>query len=608
MQSTYPENSAQLYRQLSEKASTKAVFADFHTRKISYSELYISIQNLTGFFRHREMFPGDRVVIISSNDIQTTILFLAALFDDLVPIVLSADTRSHRAQSIIAKVAPKLIFTDSAFENEWLWLNSFSTTFLSAPEEPGVLGSLLKFRKNHDPFFSSILEDIPPIQPRCSAQFADTAYIIFSSGTTSLPKGIVTTHENLFSHLTTIARTFSYSSQSKIFNNLSLAHADGLIQGPVLALYSGAELYRPESFTMQNLDSLLNQVYSKKVTHLIVVPTILAFMDRFLTADDYFEDDSFLSLISVAGKLDKILWQNLQTRFNVRICNMYGLSETVSGGLFCGPADETFAIGTVGKPIDVEARIIDQEGNECPTMVEGELVLRGPSVFPGYLDNHEANTKVFSGKWLHTGDIATKDKDGFFTIVGRKKAVIISGGFNIHPDEVSEVLTIHPKVEEAATAGIPDQDWGEIVISAITSSTLLDEEEIISHCRAHLESHKIPKRVVQLPGMPRGLSGKIKMLELQNMILAAIKTGDVVSEKLITLDDIYAVASKVFKVPTSELSADVFAKDIPGWDSLGHLNLITAAEQQFSVQYSVEEMMSIDSLRKLFQLTCEKTK
>lgn len=605
----YPKNTAQLYHTLTERAEKKETFADFDEQTITYRKLLHQIRKLTALFRERKVSSQDRILIISADEIQVSLLFLAALFDDLIPVVLAPDTKSVRAQAIVSRVQPVLIFVDHHYKKNWPWLNTnpcidLTPSFTSGPK--GSVQRLLNtFTREATTYFPGLMDHLKPQDPRCSAKLNETAGIIFSSGTTSVPKGIITTHKALFFHLSTISKVFGYSRSSIIFNNLALAHVDGLYQGPMLALYSGARLYRPQQFAIHNLEFLLDQLYSKKVTHFITVPTILSLMDRLLKASDYFEDEAFETIISVAGKLDQNVWSRIQNRFKVPVCNMYGLTETVTGGLFCGPAPETFRLGTVGKPVDMEAKIIDDKGEACPPGQEGELLLKGENVFPGYLDSPEESAASFAGSWLRTGDIAVMDRDGFYSIVGRKKAVIVSGGFNIHPDEVTDVLSNYPDVIEAATTGAPDHDWGELVMSAYSSAVPLAEEELMAHCRNHLEAYKVPKRIIFLPTLPRTISGKVKLKELQTLICEAI-AGINNPASRIRGEDILHIAADVFKTPVNTLAMDLTPADTPGWDSLNHLNLIAAVEQQYAIQFNIQEMISVNSLHILLQLTREK--
>ncbi|MCK5716889.1 MAG: AMP-binding protein, partial [Thiomargarita sp.] len=402
-------------------------------------------------------------------------------------------------------------------------------------------------------------------------------------------------------HLATITRVFNYNEHSRLFNNLSLAHVDGLLQGPLLALCSGALLYRPPAFTIQNMETLLNSIFSKRITHIIIVPTILSLIDRLTSNNDYFEGEDFCHVISVAAKLDPKLWERVQQRFGITICNMYGLSETVAGGVFCGPDKDTFALGSIGKPIDMEVKIINEEGHVCAPNEAGELCLKGINVTPGYLEDPTATAELLSGEWLCTGDIARQNIEGFIYIVGRKKAIIMSGGFNIHPDEINEVLMQHPNVSDSATVGIDDDDWGEWVVSAVESDILLDEADLINHCRQYLETIKVPKKILSLNTFPRGVSGKVILSDVRELIENSI-VHSVPNKPNITTQDIIDLASFVFKVSPDMLSLNTPSNNIPGWDSLGHLNLISETEQRFDIQLGMNDMMRIDSLQRLYDV------
>lgn len=599
--------SADLFQKIKNKAREKQIFVDFDDTTLTYRELLDTIQKLAFFFQSRGVVKGSRVILLTRHDNHAIALFVAALLEGLTPIILPADAKSDRVRAIAGKVSPALIFIDSELKGVWPWLVKYRCIPIAEEQQRKrrLLHSLFKRNGTRLELYPGLLEGCKTRDPECLAGKDDIAFLSFTSGTTSTPKGILTTHENIFEHLETISKTFCYDSTTRIFNNLSLAHVDGLVQGPLLALYSGAQLFRPQPFSIQDMEMLFNTIYKKGITHFLTVPTVLALADRLLSHDDYFTGEEFLHLISVAAKLDRNLWQRLENRFKVRICNMYGLSETVTGGVFCGPHDSTYAMGTIGKPIDMEARIVDAQGDDCVAGEEGELWLKGKNVTPGYLDEPEATAALFAGDWLRTGDIARIRPDDRIEIVGRKKAVIISGGFNIHPDEVSEIVLLHPDVGDAVTIGISDRDWGELVVCAVESEKTVDEGQLINHCRLYLENYKVPRRIIQFKKLPRGISGKARLQEIRISIEKdLIGAGN--GEEKIDIAEIIALASVVFNSSVDRLGPDLPPQEIPGWDSLGHLNLIAAVEQKFKVQFAVEEMMRVDSLQSLHDILMAK--
>ena len=576
---------------------------DFIDDSLSYRQLLTFIRRLSHLFAERGIQEHDRILIATASDKHAVILAIATMLQDAVPTLLSMDTGSHRAQAITQKLDPRLIFADQELAESWNWLDANRHIGIRTMARTPIISKLLGKQKGEASLYPDLLHHRPQGEPKCNARPSDTAFIPFTSGTTSEPKGVLTTHENLFEHLDTLCRIFSYDEQSRLFNNLSLAHNDGFVQGPLLALWSGAQLIRPPAFTVHNLETLLNLVYSRRVTHMITVPTILALVDRLTRNNDYFEDTYFRYIISVAAKLDPNLWHRLQERFGIRICNIYGLTETVAGGLYCGPGDDHFRLGTVGKPLDMEAKIVDQYGKDCQTGEQGELWLRGHNVVPGYLDFPDETAATFSDGWLRTGDLAKTDHDGFIEIVGRKKAMIMSGGYNIHPDEINEILMLHPDVTQAATIGMADSDWGELVASVVESSGAVTEETLIEHCRQHLESYKIPRSITFAKALPRGVSGKVLMNRLPALIETSASSP---TQQRTRYENILEIAARVFNQPVNTLSLTASSHDTPGWDSLGHLNLITAAEEEFDIRFSIGEMMAIDSLQSLHDLIEQK--
>lgn len=592
--------SSDLYQKIKSRAREKRIFADFHDSTLTYRDLLSTVQRLAFFFQCLGLSKGSRIILLTRHDIHAIQLFIAALLGDLTPTILSADSKSDRVRAIAGKISPGCIFIDSELHDAWQWLERYSCIPITKDRQrsKGFWGRLFASYGNQFTQYPDLLADCKMQEPSCAAEKDDIAYILFTSGTTSTPKGILTSHDNIFEHLETLTRTYSYNSTKRIFNNMALAHADGLFQGPLLALYSGAVLFRPQPFSIQDMELLFNTIYQKRITHLITVPTVLSLADRLLNHDDYFGGEDFNYIISVAAKLDPNLWQRLEKRFKVRICNMYGLSETVTGGVFCGPDDSTFAIGTIGKPIDMEARIVNDDSIDCPMGEDGELWLKGKNVVPGYLDEPEANAELFAGDWLRTGDLARFRSDGCIEIVGRKKAVIISGGFNIFPDEITEIVSLHPDIDDAVTIGISDRDWGELVVCAVESEKTVDEGQLINHCRLHLEYYKVPKRIIQFKKLPRGISGKARLQEIRITVEKDLVRADN-GEIKIDIAEIIAVASVVFNSSMDQPGPDLPPQEIPGWDSLGHLNLIAAVEQKFNVQFAIEEMMRVDSLRSL---------
>jgi acyl carrier protein len=214
---------------------------------------------------------------------------------------------------------------------------------------------------------------------------------------------------------------------------------------------------------------------------------------------------------------------------------------------------------------------------------------------------------VLRDGWLCTGDLAAVDKKGFYRIVGRKKNLIIRGGINIQPEEITEVLKMSPSVLDAVTFGVPDDIWGEQVVSAVTLDPpgCLSEQELIGLCRTYLEAVKVPHRVHVLHALPKGPVGKVIIEQVKRLVreVAAAETmdrrGDLESQ-------IVVLAASCFKVAPGDLTIEAGPADTTGWDSLAHLELVTALEARFKIALTPSEIMQIGRLRDAWKIIREK--
>jgi long-chain acyl-CoA synthetase len=595
------ENSRVIYEFLIHKGNAEKPYVTFEHKILTYGELARRVRRISALFVANQVSNNGRLVICTNDDEVAIVFTVAALLNGITSIVLSADTKTSRAMSLIHRAQPDLIILDANLESQWQLGDGFKVISIRSVPSGSITNLLARFKRTA--ISSSWLDDIANYGeqiPFLDISNEQIAFIIFTSGSTGESKGVQISYKNLFLHLETFGRKFGYDGDSRILNNMMLAHADGLIQGPVLTMYFGAQLHRPCGMDIQQLETYLNTIYRERISHAITVPTILSLIDKLTSHNDYFESTQFKYLISVAGMLNLDLWGRLEQRFNLKLCNIYGLTETVLGGIFCGPDPESYRLGSIGKPADMEIKIVDEAGNSVSNDEVGELLLSGENVFVGYYGDEQSTTDTFSGKWFCTGDLARQDRDGFVYICGRKKEIIISGGLNIHPAEINEALLKHDAVAEVATVGFPDRDWQEIVVSAVVckSESTSSEVDLIEHCRNLLEERKVPKRIVFLNSLPKGDAGKIQIPKLKQLLTA--KTNPNQGE--LTLESFLNLAAEVFKLDGKELSLTSRAGQVPGWDSLAHLNLILAVEKAAKINITARDIVSINSLDDLWEI------
>ena len=427
------------------------------------------------------------------------------------------------------------------------------------------------------------------------------AYILFTSGTTSRPKGVMISHRALFAQMQTFIANYGLDDRSKVMNLLPFHHTDGLTQGATMCLLAGSTFVRPYAFSPDVLPQMMLDLYKHAVTHLVTVPSVMA-LTKALDAsfDRSFDYPEFRFVISTAAYLDPGLWQACEQRFAIQIVNVYGLTETVCETMYCGPAAENRRIGAVGKPIDSVAKIVDEQGNELGDEQPGELLVGGDHIMSGYFNNPETTAEVLVDGWFRTGDLARRDSGGFYYIVGRKKDLIISAGLNIYPEDVSNLLRSVPGVIDAATFGEPDPLWGERAVSCVVCDPDLDPsvETIVAAFLEVGSRQKLPHEIVKLQSFPRGPAGKVVMRELREIYheakAASASPAEAAGGKV--EDKVYAIAAEILRCPVDQLTPAAQADTIPGWTSLSHVELMIAVEEHFGFQLTAREIMRFRTL------------
>lgn len=565
---------------------------------LSHGQLQERIGRIGALLHRRGIGLGARVVIASRDDAESAQLFIALVCHGVTAINLDADTGEERAAALIAKADPALLIVDRDIAQRWsLAAQPRPCLEIGKPAAAGLLGKLMGKAVAAEGLHAEIAS-LAPLAPPQDIPPETLAYILFTSGTTQQPKGVCISHRALFSHLHTLARHYGYSPQSRILNTLMLSHADGMIQGPVMAFFTQAAVYRPMRFEVTTVAELLDAVYQLRITHMIAVPTMLSLMLRLGQEQrDAFRGGDFRLMVSCGAQLESALQSALVDMFSVPLVNVYGLTETVVGGVFAGPDADSGQPGSIGRPLDCELCIVDSEGQPLPPGEAGELLMRGDLLMSGYFGEPALTEAVLRDGWLRTGDIARRDEAGNFRICGRAKNIIIRGGYNIHPEEIAEVLQRHPQVSEAIAFGLPDPVWGETVAALVVAPVSLDITALQDFCATQLEPRKLPSHLQQVAALPRGRSGKVLLEEAKAMLgksspEAVQLSRDAVAERLLQ------VAARCFKLPPERLSLTSTPADIVGWDSLAHMELVVAIEEEFGVQLSARDIMALNRIDK----------
>lgn len=336
----------------------------------------------------------------------------------------------------------------------------------------------------------------------------DTAVILYTSGTTGKPKGAMLTQRNLTSNALSIGRYLKMTEEDRTLAVLPMFHVFCLTVVVNASLAHGASIIIAPRFSPQETFALAQK---EQVTIFAGVPTMYNFLLQAAKSAPNFVD-SFKSIrlfVSGGASLPVPLLKAFEETFSCRILEGYGLSEASPVTCF-NPLEGVQKPGSIGPSIvDVENKVVDEQGEEVPVGEVGELIVRGPNVMKGYYKMPEETEIALRGGWLYTGDLARMDEDGYFHIVDRKKDMIIVGGYNVYPREVEEVLYLHPNIVEAAVIGVPDEAMGEAVKAFIVAKEEMTTEEVQEFCAQSLAKYKWPTKIEFIDQLPRNTTGKI---------------------------------------------------------------------------------------------------
>ena len=465
------------------------VAIDFLGAETTFAELDERSERVAAGLLEAGLVPGDRVATLTGTSPEHVVVFFACAKAGLILMPLNT------------RLAPPELAYQLEDAEPAVLLASAEHSDLARSLHPRVAGLEELVSSRHKP---------PP-----GPADDDGLLLVYTSGTTGKPKGALLTHANCFWTNLSFDRVAGVSGEDTVLQVLPQFHVGGWNVQPLLAWWKGATVVLEPTFDPARALSLIAE---KRVTTMMGVPATYLFMAQepgFAAADLW----SLRRAVVGGAPMPEALLESWHER-GVEVVQGYGLTEAAPNVLCLPPEEAARKRGFAGKPyphVDVELRDTES-GALLEGAAEGELLVKGPNVFAGYWRNPEATEAAFADGWLVTGDVAARDEEGYYRIVGRTKDMVISGGENVYPAEIENALHEHDAVAEAAVVGVPDERWGEACLAFVVLAGEATEEALLEHCRARLAKYKVPRGVRFVESLPRNALDKVVKSELRELV------------------------------------------------------------------------------------------
>ena len=509
-----------LQNSASKHPETMAIISD--EGRWTYEDLDRRTNRLAGAMLKAGLKKGDRIAILLYNSLYFVEAYFAAVKIGLIVTPVNFRFTGSEIAYVLNNAQPCLLVYGPEFETTLQPIRDqlVSIRNFISPQNPAS-----PLAVDYEKFLDSGEPDIAGAAALVSEN--DPCQLMYTSGTTGKPKGATLTHRNvLWNFFNTIWAREDQTGERAIIVG-PLYHTAALNNHLTIQIALGGTSIVIRKFEPE---SLLRTIEKEKATIVSGTPALYNLLLQHPRAHLY-DTRSITKCTSGSDKLPMAVKKKLLDFFpNIRgIYDVYGLTEASPGITILRAVDSLGTDGSVGKILPfVDARIVDEENNRLPPGEVGELICRGPNVMQGYHRNPQATAETIKNGWLYTGDLARMDNEGFVYIVDRKKEMIVSGGENIYPREIEEVIIRHPSVADVAVIGIPHPTWGETAKAFVApkEGLTLGEKEVIDFCKQHLAGYKKPTAVAFLPEIPRNPSGKALKRMLREGDQAAFNKND----------------------------------------------------------------------------------
>jgi len=468
-------------------------------RGVTFGEMNIYCNQISGFLQKKKIVAGDRVSLIGKNTIETLIIYFGILkYGAIVNPIFFEESESNFYR-IVNMVKPKIIFFDEDLNldadqcpsSDWIKFSEHGT----GPDGDGFFKQIITY----DPVFNGQ-----------NIKKEDVCVILYTSGTTETPKGIHISREGLFYMTDEIVDRTGMTSQDRVLEYRAYNWASVQLLTVLSSMFNGATLFLAKKFSRRHFPDWLQK---HDITISSGVPAVINMLINEPVGLGRDNVSSLKYITSSSAPLSVESHLRFEELYGIPIQQMMGMSEA---GWMVGNPPGRRKVGSVGLPMKYkEIRFLNEQGNECAPGEAGEMVVGGRSMGLCYVKD-DGNTERFPEDGFPTGDLGYKDEEGYIYITGRKKDLIIRGGINISPMEITSRVMEHPAISEAATLGVPDSIYGEEVVCFAVAKTGAgtSADEIIGHCKKTLPDFKIPKKIIFLDSLPRNQRGKVAKNDL----------------------------------------------------------------------------------------------
>jgi acyl-CoA synthetase (AMP-forming)/AMP-acid ligase II len=486
----------------------------FAGKTISYGALWADIERFAHGLRSWGAQQGDRVALFVENCPQFVVAYLGAHLAGCIAVLVNAQYRQVELSHILTDAGVRLCVTSPAGAAELATINAPSLEALIIVSDEAASGNAdtqqMPARISFGEWLTRGKGGANDEEPFTMPEPDGLAVLAYTSGTTGRAKGALLLQRNLLANIQAITQAWRWTAEDRLLLTLPLFHAHGLMVGMHGTLLTGASVVLRRKFDAIDVLATINT--DPAITMFFGVPTMYG---RLLTEAGRLDAPPRHLRLYVSGSapLSPQVFAEFERIFGQRILERYGMTETIMN--MTNPYEGERRPGTVGAPFPgQEARVVGVSDRQpLPDGEIGEIEVRGPHLFLRYWNRPDATAEAFSADgWFKTGDLGWRSEDGYYTITGRARELIISGGYNIYPREVEDTLAEHPAVAEVAVLGAQDTDLGEQVVAVIVpkEGQTPDATEIIAFCRERLASYKKPRQVVFVESLPRNALGKVQ--------------------------------------------------------------------------------------------------